>query len=173
MPELCSLESVCGHACVHHHIARCVFTTIFIIHKHWSISRTQIRTAGSSVRLVRSYHNTFHTGMDSGLSYRNGLGPFIQEWTRTFHTGMDSDLSYSLCMIVDKHYPPPEVNMSRWSTSWHHQMSVLAIFLDCCWVSVHVMIFSYRDIVYWRVGADEGEAEKHRECALYTVSDVS
>ena len=27
---LCSLESVCGEACVYRHIARCVFTTIFI-----------------------------------------------------------------------------------------------------------------------------------------------
>ena len=32
MPELCSLESVCGQACVYRHIARCVFTTIFINH---------------------------------------------------------------------------------------------------------------------------------------------
>ena len=33
--ELCSLESVCGQACVYRHIARCVFTTIFIKHtKH-------------------------------------------------------------------------------------------------------------------------------------------
>ena len=30
VPELCSLESVCGQACVYRHIARCVFTTIFI-----------------------------------------------------------------------------------------------------------------------------------------------
>ena len=30
VPELCSLESVCGQACFYHHIARCVFTTIFI-----------------------------------------------------------------------------------------------------------------------------------------------
>ena len=29
VPELCSLESVCGQACVYRHIARCVFTTIF------------------------------------------------------------------------------------------------------------------------------------------------
>ena len=28
VPELCSLESVCGQACVYRHIARCVFTTI-------------------------------------------------------------------------------------------------------------------------------------------------
>ena len=34
MPELCSLESVCGQACVYRHIARCVFTTIFINHKY-------------------------------------------------------------------------------------------------------------------------------------------
>ena len=27
-PELCSLESVCGQACVYRHIARCIFTTI-------------------------------------------------------------------------------------------------------------------------------------------------
>ena len=32
VPELCSLESVCGQACVYRHIARCVFTTIFINH---------------------------------------------------------------------------------------------------------------------------------------------
>ena len=30
VPELCSLESVCGQACVYRHIARCVFTTTFI-----------------------------------------------------------------------------------------------------------------------------------------------
>ena len=30
--ELCSLESVCGQACVYRHIAGCVFTTIFIKH---------------------------------------------------------------------------------------------------------------------------------------------
>ena len=30
VPELCSLESVCAHACVYRHIARCVFPTIFI-----------------------------------------------------------------------------------------------------------------------------------------------
>ena len=30
VPELCSLESGCGQACVYRHIARCVFTTIFI-----------------------------------------------------------------------------------------------------------------------------------------------
>ena len=30
VPELCSLESVCGQVCVDRHIARCVFTTIFI-----------------------------------------------------------------------------------------------------------------------------------------------
>ena len=30
MPELCRQESVCGQACVYRHIARCVFTTIFI-----------------------------------------------------------------------------------------------------------------------------------------------
>ena len=34
LPELCSLESVCGQACVYRHIARCVFTTIFIDHKY-------------------------------------------------------------------------------------------------------------------------------------------
>ena len=34
MPELCSLESVCGQACVYRHIAGCVFTTIFINHKY-------------------------------------------------------------------------------------------------------------------------------------------
>ena len=28
--ERCSLESVCGQACVYRHIAGCVFTTIFI-----------------------------------------------------------------------------------------------------------------------------------------------
>ena len=28
--QLCNLESVCGQACVYRHIARCVFTTIFI-----------------------------------------------------------------------------------------------------------------------------------------------
>ena len=32
VPELYSLESVCGQACVYRHIARCVFTTIFINH---------------------------------------------------------------------------------------------------------------------------------------------
>ena len=32
--ELCSLESVCGQACVYRHIARCVFTIIFINHKY-------------------------------------------------------------------------------------------------------------------------------------------
>ena len=30
VPEICSLESVCGQACVYRHISRCVFTTIFI-----------------------------------------------------------------------------------------------------------------------------------------------
>ena len=30
VPEYCSLESVCGQACVYRHVARCVFTTIFI-----------------------------------------------------------------------------------------------------------------------------------------------
>ena len=30
VPELCSLESVRGQACVYRHIARCVLTTIFI-----------------------------------------------------------------------------------------------------------------------------------------------
>ena len=34
VPELCSLESVCRQACVYRHIARCVFTTIFINHKY-------------------------------------------------------------------------------------------------------------------------------------------
>ena len=34
VPELCSLESVCGQACVYRPIARCVFTTIFINHKY-------------------------------------------------------------------------------------------------------------------------------------------
>ena len=34
VPELCSLESVCGQACVYRHTARCVFTTIFINHKY-------------------------------------------------------------------------------------------------------------------------------------------
>ena len=34
VPELCSLESVCGQVCVYRHIARCVFTTIFINHKY-------------------------------------------------------------------------------------------------------------------------------------------
>ena len=34
VPELCSLESVCGQACVYRHIARCVFTTIFSNHKY-------------------------------------------------------------------------------------------------------------------------------------------
>ena len=34
VPEVCSLESVCGQACVYRHIARCIFTTIFISHKH-------------------------------------------------------------------------------------------------------------------------------------------
>ena len=34
VPELCSLESVCGQACAYRHIARCVFTTIFINHKY-------------------------------------------------------------------------------------------------------------------------------------------
>ena len=33
VPELCRLESVCGQTCVYRHIARCVFTTIFINHK--------------------------------------------------------------------------------------------------------------------------------------------
>ena len=32
MPELCSLESVRGQACIYRHIATCVFTTIFINH---------------------------------------------------------------------------------------------------------------------------------------------
>ena len=32
--ELCSLESVCGQACVYRHIAGFVFTTIFINHKY-------------------------------------------------------------------------------------------------------------------------------------------
>ena len=32
--ELCSLESVCGQACVYRHIAGCVFPTIFINHKY-------------------------------------------------------------------------------------------------------------------------------------------
>ena len=40
MPELCSLESVCGQACVYRHIARCVFTTIFINDS----SHVQVRT---------------------------------------------------------------------------------------------------------------------------------
>ena len=30
VPELCSLQSMCGQACVYRHIARCVFTTTFI-----------------------------------------------------------------------------------------------------------------------------------------------
>ena len=34
MPELCSLKSVCGQACVYRHIVRCVFITIFINHKY-------------------------------------------------------------------------------------------------------------------------------------------
>ena len=34
VPELCSLESVCGQACLYRNIARCVFTTIFINHKY-------------------------------------------------------------------------------------------------------------------------------------------
>ena len=33
VPELCSLESVCGQACVYRHIARCVFTTISRVDK--------------------------------------------------------------------------------------------------------------------------------------------
>ena len=37
VPELCSLESVCGQACVYRHIARCVFTTIFIKHSEETI----------------------------------------------------------------------------------------------------------------------------------------
>ena len=34
VPELCSLESMCGQACVYRHFARCGFTTIFINHKY-------------------------------------------------------------------------------------------------------------------------------------------
>ena len=30
VPELCSLESVCGQAYVYRHISRCVFTAIFL-----------------------------------------------------------------------------------------------------------------------------------------------
>ena len=32
VPELCSLESVCGQACIYRHIARCVFTTTLTRH---------------------------------------------------------------------------------------------------------------------------------------------
>ena len=32
VPELFSLESVCGKACVYRHIARCVFTTLSRVH---------------------------------------------------------------------------------------------------------------------------------------------
>ena len=34
VPELWSLESVCGQACVYRHIARCAFTTILINYKY-------------------------------------------------------------------------------------------------------------------------------------------
>ena len=40
VPELCSLESVCGQACVYRHIARCVFTTILYqpkVQLQWSL----------------------------------------------------------------------------------------------------------------------------------------
>ena len=49
VPELCSLESVCGPACVYRHVARCVFTTIFINY-----------TFNSSIYNVFSY-NQFET----------------------------------------------------------------------------------------------------------------
>ena len=43
VPELCSLESVCGQACVYRHIARCVFTTIFTtIFINYFISLTDV-----------------------------------------------------------------------------------------------------------------------------------
>ena len=58
VPELCSLESVCGQACVYRHIARCVFTTIFINHRLGVISfrrdaKVQLALFGSLALIFR------------------------------------------------------------------------------------------------------------------------
>ena len=42
VPELCSLESVCGQACAYRHIARCVFTTIFINYQNFDNNNNKI-----------------------------------------------------------------------------------------------------------------------------------
>ena len=48
VPELCSLESVCGQACVYRHIARCVFTTIFMLHAKAEKTTANQRGEGDS-----------------------------------------------------------------------------------------------------------------------------
>ena len=57
VPELCSLESVCGQACVYRHIARCVFTTIFTPNTCKHIHRRTL-TIGHSLLMVASQHET-------------------------------------------------------------------------------------------------------------------
>ena len=50
VPELCTLESVCGQACIYRHIARCVFTTIMTIlinRKFSSVFKIRVDTSCS------------------------------------------------------------------------------------------------------------------------------
>ena len=60
MPELCSLESVCGQACVYRHIARCVFTTIFINHGVGKVALFD-STPHSSCEIMHSKDNYSET----------------------------------------------------------------------------------------------------------------
>ena len=57
VPELCSLESVCGQACVYRHIARCVFTTIFSNH---DLKQTPIKVTFSLIQNVSERSITLH-----------------------------------------------------------------------------------------------------------------
>ena len=52
VPERCSLEGVCGQACIYRHTARCVFTTIFTIRTAAVVSSTSF----SQVSVTRINH---------------------------------------------------------------------------------------------------------------------
>ena len=56
VPELCSLESVCGQACVYRHIARCVFTTRFINPK--IMPNITVANPGGGGGGFRGFHGT-------------------------------------------------------------------------------------------------------------------
>ena len=70
VPELCSLESVCGQACVYRHIARCVFTTIFINYKYscsgvfnFIIPKINIDDNNHKAAIAQSLQHTMRQGV--------------------------------------------------------------------------------------------------------------